>query len=110
VFVEDPADVPSDATPPTCGVDSVTPRRRLQLETILHHFGRPGRLWSSLEIVHEADLADDRFDEPAAAGLDAICRGLTFVADDDRVLEVSAVIFDGLYEQRRRALLGGGAS
>ena len=55
----------------------------------------------------DRDLADDRFDEPMAAGLDAICRGLTFVTDDDRVLEVSAVIFDGLYEQRRRSLLGG---
>jgi hypothetical protein len=64
-------------------------------------------LWDLAQVVHEADLADDRFDEPAAVGLDAICRGLTYVADDDRVLEVTAVIFDGLYEQTRRTLLGG---
>jgi hypothetical protein len=57
--------------------------------------------------VHEADLADDRFDEPGAAGLDIICRGLTLVADDDRVLDIAAVIFDGLYEQQRRALIHG---
>jgi hypothetical protein len=75
---------------------------------MLRHFSLEDPvLWDVARVVHEADLADDRFDEPAAAGLDAICRGLTFVADDDRVLDVASVIFDGLYEQRRRVLLGG---
>ena len=36
-----------------------------------------------------------------------ICRGLSMVLDDDEILEVSAAIFDGLYEHRRRALLLG---
>ena len=43
----------------------------------------------SPRLVHEADLADDRYDEPGAPGLDAICRGLTLVLDDERNLEVS---------------------
>ena len=55
---------------------------------------------------HEADLHDDRYDEPGATGLDIISRGLTLVLDDDCVLEVSAAIFDGLYEHHRRTVLG----
>jgi hypothetical protein len=41
-----------------------------------------------------------------ATGLDIISRGLTLVLDDARVLEVSATVFDGLYEHRRRTVLG----
>jgi hypothetical protein len=63
-------------------------------------------LWEVARVVHEADLADDRYDEPTAAGLDTVMRGMTLVTSDDAVLQVSAVIFDGLYEQRRAALRG----
>ncbi|SNY64112.1 chromate resistance protein ChrB domain-containing protein [Paractinoplanes atraurantiacus] len=38
-------------------------------------------------------------------GLDVVLRGLSMVCDDDRVLELTAPIFDGLYEYHRRALL-----
>ena len=58
-------------------------------------------------IVHEADLADERFDAPEALGLDVICRGLSMVCDDDEVLAVTRPLFDGLYEYRRRAVLTG---
>src|SRR5262245_21471703 len=110
VFVEAPEDVPAGATPfDMRGVELSHHNCDCSFETILRHFGLDDPvLWELAQVVHEADLADDRFDEPAAAGLDAICRGLTFVTDDDRVLEVTAMIFDGLYEQRRQALLRGG--
>jgi hypothetical protein len=109
VFVEDTDDVPPDATPfDMRGVPLSHHNGDCSFETVLRHFSLEDPvLWDIAQLVHEADLADDRFDEPDAPGLDLICRGLTFVADDDRVLEVSAVIFDGLYEHRRRALLGG---
>ncbi len=58
-------------------------------------------------VAHEADLADKRFDAPAAPGLDVLSRGLSMVADDDRVLAVTGPLFDGLYEYRRPALLLG---
>jgi hypothetical protein len=108
VFVEDPADVPADATPfDMRGVELSHRNGDCSFETILHYFDLLDPvLWDVAQLVHEADLADDRFDEPAGPGLDVICRGLTFVADDARVLEVTAVLFDGLYEQRRRVLLG----
>jgi hypothetical protein len=64
-------------------------------------------LWDHARIVHEADLADDRYDVPEAFGLDVICRGLSMVARDDQILAVTGPVFDGLYEYRRRALLLG---
>ena len=58
-------------------------------------------------MVHEADLADDRYLAPEAPGLDVVCRGLSMVRADDEMVAVSAAIFDGLYEHRRRALMLG---
>jgi len=107
VFVEDPDDVAADATPfDMRGVQLSHHNGDCTFETILRHFDlHDPVLWDLARLVHEADLADDRYDEPAAAGLDAVCRGLTLVADDERLLQISDSIFDGLYEQRRRALL-----
>src|SRR6266571_9088546 len=61
-------------------------------------------LWDLARIVHEADLADDRYDAPEAPGLDVICRGLTMVRSDDDVLAITGPVFDSLYAYRRRAL------
>jgi hypothetical protein len=108
VFVDDPADVPADATPfDMRGVELSHHGGDCTFETILRHFSLEDPvLWDLARLVHEADLADDRYDEPGATGLDVISRGLTLVLDDVGVLEVSATIFDGLYEHRRRVLLG----
>jgi hypothetical protein len=108
VFVDDPDDVPNDATPfDMRGVKLSHHGGDCTFETMLRHFSLEDPvLWDVARVVHEADLADDRFDEPEALGVDAIMRGLTLVADDDRVLEVSAAVFDGLYEQRRVLLRG----
>ncbi len=77
-------------------------------ETMLRHFGLDDPvLWDLARIVHEADLADERFDAPEAAGLDVTCRGLSMVCDDVELLGVTQRLFDGLYEYRRRALLLG---
>ena len=108
VFVDDPEDVPPDATPfDMRGVELSHHGGDCTFETILRHFRLEDPvLWEVARLVHEADLDDDRYDEPGATGLDIISRGLTLVLDDERVLEISAAIFDGLYEHRRRILLG----
>ena len=108
IFVDDPDDVPADATAfDMRGVELSHRGGDCTFETVLRHFDLDDPvLWEIARVVHEADLADDRYDEPSAAGLDVISRGLTLVADDDRVLEVSAALFDGLYEYRRRLLIG----
>ncbi len=109
VFVDDPDEVPDDATPfDMRGVDLTHHGQDCTFETILRRYDLDDpALWDVARIVHEADLADDRFDAPEAAGLDVICRGLSMVLDDNEVLAVAAAMFDGLYEYRHRALLLG---
>ncbi len=59
-------------------------------------------------VVHEADLADDRYDAPVAVGLDALIRGLTLTGDSDHdTLAITGRLFDGLYEYTRRQLMIG---
>ena len=108
LFVDDTADVPAGATAfDMRGVDLSHHGGDCTFETILRCYDIDDPvLWELARLVHEADLADDRFDEPHAAGLDAICRGLTLVLDDDRTLEVTRTLFDGLYEHRRQVLRG----
>ena len=64
-------------------------------------------LWELAKIVHEADLADERYDAPEAPGLDVLIRGLSMMHGDDELLAISAPLFDALYEYRKRALLLG---
>ncbi len=108
VFVEDPADAPADATPfDMRGVELSHHDGDCTFETILRRYALDDPvLWELAALVHEADLADDRYVELGAPGLDAICRGLTLVLDDERSLEVSGAMFDGLYEHRRQLLRG----
>lgn len=108
VFVADPADVPADATPfDMRGVELSHHGTDCTFETMLRHFGLDDPvLWEVARLVHEADLADGRYDEPAGPGLDLVCRGLSLAFDDERVLEVAAAVFDGVYEHRRQLLLG----
>lgn len=109
VFVADPADVPDDATPfDMRGAALSHHHGNCSFETIPRDFDlHDPVLWDIARIVHEADLADDRFDAPEAPGLDVICRGLAMLHDDDDVLAITGALFDGLYEHRRRALLVG---
>jgi hypothetical protein len=75
---------------------------------MLSHFdlADPG-LWKLAEIIHEADLDDERYTAPEGPGLDAAIRGLSLVAEDPEVLAVSARIFDGMYEYCRQTILRG---
>jgi hypothetical protein len=108
-FVNDPDEVPDDATPfDMPGVELSHHEGDCSFETMLHRFEiTDAVLWDVARIVHEADLADERFDAPEGPGLDVLCRGLSMVCDDDQVLEITRPLFDGLYEYRRRALLLG---
>ena len=109
VFVDDPAEVPEGATAfDIRGAELSHHGEDCSFETMLgrYDFGDPV-LWDVARMVHEADLADERYDAPEAPGLDVICRGLSMVADDEQVLTVTGPLFDGLYEYRRRALLLG---
>ena len=109
VFVDDPDEVPADAMPfDMPGVELSHHGDDCTFETMLrrHDLDEPV-LWEIAKAVHEADLGDDRYDAPEAAGLDIVCRGLSMTVSDNQVLAVTGPLFDGLYEYRRRALLLG---
>jgi hypothetical protein len=107
VFVDDPDEVPSDAIAfdvrgaelshhdGDCSFEAFLVRYELDDEN----------LRTIARIVHEADLEDDRYNEPSARGLDVLIRGLSFVNDDERLLQITDALFDGLYEHCRRAAL-----
>jgi hypothetical protein len=109
VFVDDPDDLPDDATPfDMRGVELSHHGGGCSFETFLDRYELADPvLWELAKIVHEADLADDRYDAPEAPGLDVLLRGLSMIRDDTGLLAVSGPLFDGLYEYRRRALLTG---
>ena len=112
VFLDDPEQVPDGVTlfdvrgadlshhGDDCTFETILRRYRLD-DPVLHEVA---------ELVHEADLADDRFYAPAAPGLDLLTRGISSVCDDQEALRVGMLLFDGLYEQTRRRLLRGPAA
>lgn len=109
VFVTDPEDMPADAVPfDMRGVEFGHQGPDCTFETLLrrHDLIDPV-LWRIAAVVHDADLEDDRYDAPEAAGLDAVLRGLSMVRDDHAVLELTGPVFDGLDEYYKRSLLHG---
>lgn len=109
VFVDDADDVPEDATPfDMRGVELSHHDGDCTFETILRRYDLDDPvLWAIGRIVHQADLEDDRFDAPEAAGLDALMRGLSMVRPDQDVLDLSGPLYDGLYEYLKRSSVTG---
>ena len=103
----DPAAVPAGATPfDMRGAELGHHGGDCSFETILRRYDLADPvLWKIAEIVHEADLGDERFDAPEAPGLDVLLRGLSMISTDDQVPAVTGPLFDGLYEYCRRAML-----
>ncbi len=110
VFVDDPDEVPADATAfDMRGVELSHHDGDCSFETFLRHYQlEDAGLWAIARIVHEADLDDERYDAPEAMGLDVLIRGLGIVhRDDDDLLAVSGVLYDGLYAYLKRSTLLG---
>ncbi len=98
VFVDDPADVPEDATPfEIPGAALGHHDGRCTFEVMLAQYGlTEAGLQAVGEIVHEADIGDERYAAPEAAGLDAIVRGIAMLGDDQRTVESMRPVFDAL--------------
>lgn len=109
VFVGDPDEVPADATPfDMPGVELSHHRGNCSFETFLERYELHDPVLAEIaRIVHEADLADERYQAPEAPGMDVLIRALSMVRDDDALLEMTDILFDGLYEYEKRALLLG---
>jgi hypothetical protein len=108
-FVTDITDLPDGAVPfDMRGVEFSHHGQDCTFETLLRrHDLLDPVLWRIAAVVHEADLEDDRYDAPEAAGLDAVLRGLSMVNDDPEVIRLGAAVFDGLYAYFHRALIAG---
>jgi hypothetical protein len=109
VFVDDPEELPEDATAfDITGAELSHHGGDCSFETLLRHYELDDPvLWEIAKIVHEADLADERYDAPEAPGLDVLLRGLSMIRPDDELLALAEPLFDGLYEYRKRAILLG---
>lgn len=58
------------------------------------------------DIVHDADLMDEKYGRPESEGLDAIVRGMQMALPDDEVLTGHTdVLYDGLYAYLSREVL-----
>jgi hypothetical protein len=58
------------------------------------------------EIVHDADLMDEKYGRPESEGLDSIIRGMQLVLPDDEALtHHTDALYDGLYAYLRREVL-----
>jgi hypothetical protein len=79
---------------------------RCSFETILHTYQLADpALQEIAEMVHDADLDDEKFRAPESPGLDALVRGLGLVIEDDlALLALTDRLYDGLYAWVRRSL------
>jgi hypothetical protein len=100
VFVDDPDEVPADATPfDMRGAELGHRDGRCSFESILIRYQIDDPALERIgQLVHEADIADERYDSPEAPGIDAILRGLTLTAGgDQQLIDQTAPLYDALY-------------
>lgn len=80
------------------GVELTHHGDHVTFETIVYGYNLDDPVLGQLgRIIHEADVSDDLYDAPEAAGLDAIIRGLSLTVDDNEILALTEAPFDGLY-------------
>lgn len=105
VFVEQIDDVPQDARAfDMPGAQLSHHDHRCTFEVMLAQYELDDAALRDIGwIIHEADVGDERYDAPEAAGLDVIIRGMALILGDSEVLRASSHIFDALYEYRRQA-------
>lgn len=95
-----PEGFPADAIPfDAPGVELGHQGEDCTFETLLKRSGlRDHRLVHLAQIVHEADLHDEKFHRDEARGIDLAIRGLlAALKDDHEVLAHGMTLFDGLY-------------
>ena len=76
-------------------------RGHCTFHTMLREYGLKDPILHRIaQIVDEADVVQEVAVEPAAPGLDLICRGVRLISpDDDVALERGALIYEAIYAQ-----------
>jgi len=76
-------------------------------ETFLKEYGLEDPVLRGIsEVVHDADLMDEKYGRPESDGLDAIVRGMQLALPDDEALtRHTDALYDGLYAYLSRQVL-----
>ncbi len=107
-FFEDPAEAPDGAELFDVAGARLSHRGEdCSFETFLKQYDLEDPvLAENAEIVHDADLLDEKYGWPESDGLDAIVRGMQLVLPDDPTLILHTdPLFDGLYAYLSREVL-----
>ena len=108
VFFKDPEDAPEGAELfDVAGAWLSHHGEDCSFETFLKEYGLEDRVLREIaEIVHDADLMDEKYGRPESEGLDAIVRGMQLSLPDDQTLTTQTdTLYDGLYAYLRREIL-----
>ncbi|CAA9457113.1 MAG: hypothetical protein AVDCRST_MAG28-2623 [uncultured Rubrobacteraceae bacterium] len=107
-FVEDQSEAPKDAELfDVAGARLSHHGDACSFETFLveYELGDPV-LQEIAEIVHDADLMDEKYDRPESEGLDSIVRGMQLTLPDDMALTYHTdALYNGLYTHLSREVL-----
>lgn len=108
VYIDDLDDLPVGATAFDMVGCTLTHRGDdVTFETILRDYELDDPvLWRIGEIIHQADVQDDKFDAPEAAGLDVLIRAIGIDHDDEQVRHIAAELLTSLHHYLRRETLG----
>lgn len=107
-FFDDPAEAPEEAELfDVAGARLSHHEDDCSFETFLKEYSLEDPMLAEIaEIIHDADLLDDKYGRPEAEGLDIIIRSMQLVLPDDYALiHYTNAIFDGLYAYFGREML-----
>lgn len=107
-FFGDPAEAPRDAELFDVAGARLSHRGEdCSFETFLKEYSLTDPALAEIaEIVHDADLMDEKYGRPESEGLDAVVRGMQITLPDDEVLtRHTDHLFDGLYAFLSREVL-----
>lgn len=107
-FFSDPAEAPEEAELfDVVGAKLSHHGEDCSFETFLKEYDLDDPVLVEIaEIIHDADLMDEKFGRPESEGLDAIVRGMQLaLPEDDALTKHTDVLYDGLYKYLGRAVL-----
>ena len=107
-FFGDPAEAPEEAELfDVAGARLSHHAEDCSFETFLKEYRLNGPVLAEVaEIVHDADLMDEKFGRPESEGLDAIVRGMQLALPNDEILtRRTDALYYGLYAYLGREVL-----
>lgn len=107
-FFRDPAEAPAGAELfDVAGARLSHHGEDCSFETFLKEYDLEDPVLSEIaEIVHDADLMDEKYGRSESEGLDAIVRGMQLsLPDDETLIHHTDALFEGLYTYLSREVL-----